>query len=300
MNIRMKKALILTTTGIILISSIFNIGATSKKIEELKKVPVVSSSNESFFAQGVSNVEDFQYLVQPVEDDSDILLLDTDKIKAILEANENNFVALPEASTTEKETSKEVESTTAKETTTEVETTTAEETTTVEETTTAEETTTVEETAEETAQEYIYDDNYNAQSLDEYINYLINEYSGYDTRIELTYDNLLILTKLVTGEAQDEPFDGKIAVAEVVLNRSYDKGQTLEEIIYSPHQFSCVNDGNFYKPSTTNDALAALNAILGVCPSDGSLYFDDPRYCTSWASKNRTKSVKIGNHQFYY
>lgn len=289
MNIR--KTLILTTTGIILISSIFNIGATSKKIEELKKVPVVSSSNESFFAH-------FQYLVQPVEDDSDILLLDTDKIKAILEANENNFVALPEASTTEKETSKEVETTTAKETTTEVETTTAEETATVEETTMEE--TTEEETAEETAQEYIYDDNYNAQSLDEYINYLINEYSGYDTRIELTYDNLLILTKLVTGEAQDEPFDGKIAVAEVVLNRSYDKGQTLEEIIYSPHQFSCVNDGNFYKPSTTNDALAALNAILGVCPSDGSLYFDDPRYCTSWASKNRTKSVKIGNHQFYY
>ena len=49
------------------------------------------------------------------------------------------------------------------------------------------------------------------------------------------------------------------------------------------------------------DALAAVRAILGDMPTDGSNYFVDPVLApNSWAERNRKKSIKIEDHQFFY
>ena len=142
----------------------------------------------------------------------------------------------------------------------------------------------------------------NYSSLDEYIYSLINTYSGYDTRIDLTYENVYLLGQLIYSEAGIEPYEGQIAVGEVVINRLYssDEYSNIYDVIFKPGQFDVVTYGTIYNSPSEESIQAAVEAILGESPTNGAIYFDDPRICTSWASRNRPYAVKIGNHQFYY
>lgn len=171
----------------------------------------------------------------------------------------------------------------------------------------------IEQEEEESDYEYWYRNEYENltfqispyDSIDEYIYLLMDYYDGYDTRIEMSYENIYLLGQVAYAEAGDQPLEGKVAVCEVCLNR-IDKMKkqniflSLHDIIYSPQQFSVVDDGSIHNIPTEEEIFSAIRAILGDIPSDGSLYFDDPNLCTSWASKNRKKSKKIGDHQFYY
>ena len=142
----------------------------------------------------------------------------------------------------------------------------------------------------------------NYSSLDEYIYSLINTYSGYNTRIDLTYENVYLLGQLIYSEAGVEPYEGQIAVGEVVLNRLYSSNEYsgIYDVIFKPGQFDVVTYGTIYNVPSEESILAGVHAILGETPTNGAIYFDDPRICTSWASKNRPYAIKIGNHQFYY
>lgn len=170
--------------------------------------------------------------------------------------------------------------------------------------TTIEEATTEETTTEETTINITTELEHEVEvsTSDSYINSLINDYSDYDTRIDLTYDNVLLMGQLVHSEAGDQPHEGKIAVAEVVLNRLDNDTScyTISDVIFKPHQFEVVSNGSIYNTPTNDDILASIEAICGSKPTGGAIYFDDPRICSSWASRNRPYAVKIGDHQFYY
>lgn len=64
----------------------------------------------------------------------------------------------------------------------------------------------------------------------------------------LTYQQLMMLT--VYGEARGEPYEGKVAVGSVILervdHREWD-GDTIHEVCLMPYQFSCYlpDDPNF-------------------------------------------------------
>lgn len=248
--------------------------------------------------------------------------IETEKPAILVENNETQVLFLEHVekvlvgsqSFFEREQNTTTETTTTEEVTTNVETTVVEEETTTENV--QEEITTEnvqEETTEETIEEQIieetventeeytdYVDNYS--STDEYIYYLISQYSGYTTRIELTYDNVLLLGQLVYSEAGDEPYEGQIAVGEVIINRLYSNPNyySIHDVIFKPGQFSVVSNGTIYNTPSNEAILAAVHAILGEAPTGGAIYFDDPRICSSWASKNRPYGPRIGNHQFYY
>lgn len=78
-----------------------------------------------------------------------------------------------------------------------------------------------------------------------------------------------LLACLVYTEAGTEPYEGQLAVANVVLNRYVaGYGKTLTEIIYAKNQFSPAQSGSLEKclkkgPSTSC-VRAALEAIAGV------------------------------------
>ncbi len=61
-------------------------------------------------------------------------------------------------------------------------------------------------------------------------------------KIQLTYDEIALLARVVWAEARGESEEGQQAVAEVVLNRlaSEEFGNTLEDVIYAEGQFRCV------------------------------------------------------------
>lgn len=120
-----------------------------------------------------------------------------------------------------------------------------------------------------------------------------------------TKDELYWLSRIVSAESSGEPNNGKVAVANVVLNRveSSEFPNTIYGVIFDRKygvQFTPVSDGSIYKNPTTNSVIAAKRALLGEDVSRQCLYFLNPKTATnSWIVKNRKFYKTIGNHDFY-
>jgi N-acetylmuramoyl-L-alanine amidase len=111
-----------------------------------------------------------------------------------------------------------------------------------------------------------------------------------------------LLARLVRAEAQTEPFEGKIAVACVVLNRveSSQFPDTIKEVIYEPGQFQPVSNGEIHKPADEESIAAvkeALSEKRNLVPKS-SLFFYNPDIATSRWLDSRATTVVIGQHVF--
>lgn len=110
-----------------------------------------------------------------------------------------------------------------------------------------------------------------------------------------------ILARLVRAEAQSESYQGKLAVASVVMNRvaSTQFPNTVEGVIYQSGQFSPVTNGEINKPADSESIQAAKAAINGTRNiSSDTLFFYNPRIASSrWLDSKPTTAV-IGNHIF--
>jgi N-acetylmuramoyl-L-alanine amidase len=114
-------------------------------------------------------------------------------------------------------------------------------------------------------------------------------------------DEMEILASIINAEARGESFEGKVAVGAVIINRVYHPSfpNSIKGVVYQSGQFTPVENG-MINLSPSNDAFkAAYDAVSGIDPSKGSLYFYNPA-----KSKNpdffadRTKVVTIDNHVF--
>ncbi|GAA0374189.1 spore cortex-lytic enzyme [Bacillus horti] len=117
-----------------------------------------------------------------------------------------------------------------------------------------------------------------------------------------TQDEIEMLAKVVYGEARGEPFEGKVAVAAVVLNRIAAGGfpDTVKEVIFQPRAFTAVDDGQYYMTPDRDAYRAVYNAIQGWDPSGGALYYFNPQTATSSWIWSRTQMGQIGKHVFAY
>ncbi|MEG1204631.1 MAG: cell wall hydrolase [Clostridia bacterium] len=117
-----------------------------------------------------------------------------------------------------------------------------------------------------------------------------------------TNDMVDLLARLINGEARGESYQGQVAVGAVVLNRvkSSKFPNTISGVIYQNGQFSCVKDGQFDKPMEKDSTVykAAKEAINGADPSNGALYFYNPKTAKSkWLFSLKTITT-IGSHRF--
>ncbi len=119
-----------------------------------------------------------------------------------------------------------------------------------------------------------------------------------------TDSEIYLLAKLITAEAGDEPYDGQVAVGAVVLNRirSGEFPTTIREVIYQPGQFSSLPKLPTITPSSSC-MRAAQDALNGVDPSRGALYFYNPALSSPeglrfFATANLRVTIRIGNHVF--
>lgn len=119
--------------------------------------------------------------------------------------------------------------------------------------------------------------------------------------ISLTDDEIDLLARLVRAEAQTEPYEGKIAVACVVLNRveSEKFPDTVKEVIYAPRQFQPVQNGEINKPAD-KESIKAVQAALSEQRqlALGALFFYNPAIATSRWLDTRTTTKVIGQHVF--
>lgn len=112
--------------------------------------------------------------------------------------------------------------------------------------------------------------------------------------------DLYLLARLIHGEARGEPYEGKVAVGAVVLNRTRDSRfpSTLAGVIYQPGAFDAVYDGQINLAPDTSSVNAARDALNGWDPSYGCVYYYNPNTATSSWIWSRRIVIKIGNHNF--
>lgn len=121
------------------------------------------------------------------------------------------------------------------------------------------------------------------------------------SRMDITREQIILLARLIHGEARGEGFAGKVAVGAVILNRVEDKNfpDTIREVILQQGQFSSLIDGQANLFPDQKSINAARAALVGYDPTHESLFFYNPEVATniSWISKRRV-TLKIGGHVF--
>ena len=127
------------------------------------------------------------------------------------------------------------------------------------------------------------------------------------THIDNSYtsDDLDWLAKIVHAEAQGEAHDGKVAVANVVLNRKKSNlfPNNIYDVVFDTDygvQFTPVANGTIYNNPSTESYHAAKQALFGKNVAGNALYFCNPKISTNfWITNNRKFLKSIGNHDFY-
>ena len=127
----------------------------------------------------------------------------------------------------------------------------------------------------------------------------------------------LILALTIYWEARGEQWEGQLAVATVIFNRSIQRGIRIETICLEPKQFSCWNilpDGPTAQFSFENAAQpykldATFHRCLGLAyamiqhpelfqPTGPWNHYYNPALCNPAWAKEMTDVKKIGAHIF--
>ena len=109
-----------------------------------------------------------------------------------------------------------------------------------------------------------------------------------------------LLARLISAEARGESYLGQVAVGAVVLNRMEHPSfpDTLAGVVYQNGAFSCLYDGQFYEPIADSAYSAARDALNGLDPSGGAIYYYNPKTATNKWIRSRPVITTIGRHIF--
>ncbi len=117
----------------------------------------------------------------------------------------------------------------------------------------------------------------------------------------ISQSDIEIMARTIHGEARGEPYMGQVAVGAVVINRvlSNEFPDTIKGVIYQKNQFTAVSDGQIHYTPNNTAYRAAREALNGVDPTLGSLYYYNPKTAQNKSFFNTRKFVvSIGDHVF--
>lgn len=131
-----------------------------------------------------------------------------------------------------------------------------------------------------------------------------------DLVYELDEESLNVLLRIVEAEAGGEDIEGKLLVANVVLNRveSEEFPDTVKEVVFQKSkgvtQFSPVSNGRYHTVEISPETVEAVErALQGEDISQGALYFAARKYADSdrmkWFDENLILLFKHGGHEFF-
>ncbi|HEX3031713.1 MAG TPA: spore cortex-lytic enzyme [Bacillota bacterium] len=112
--------------------------------------------------------------------------------------------------------------------------------------------------------------------------------------------DVTLLAHVIHAEAGAEPYEGKVAVGAVILNRvdSAEFPNTLGGVIYQPLAFESVSNGLVNGAPSAESIRAAQDAINGYDPTYGCLFFWNPaKKVSKWIWSRKIVS-QIGKHVF--
>ncbi len=109
-----------------------------------------------------------------------------------------------------------------------------------------------------------------------------------------------LLARIISAEARGETYLGQVAVGAVILNRVEHPSfpDTVSGVVYQNGAFSCLYDGQFYEQITDSAYSAARDALNGLDPSGGAIYYYNPAVATNKWIFSRPVITTIGRHVF--
>jgi spore germination cell wall hydrolase CwlJ-like protein len=114
-----------------------------------------------------------------------------------------------------------------------------------------------------------------------------------------------VLARLIMAEAQAEPYEAKVAVGAVVINRlqSGQWANTVKGVIYQKsggyYQFTPVQNGWIDKPADAECIRAAKEALSGADPTNGAQFYYDDKVTNEWILA-KPVSIRIGHMTYAY
>lgn len=119
-------------------------------------------------------------------------------------------------------------------------------------------------------------------------------------------DDLYWMSRIIHAESEAEPYTGKVAVGNVIMNRVNLSGypSTVKGVIFDYWegipQFSPVASGTIYNNPNSDSVKAAKEALNGSRPvAECTHFFNPDKAAGNWIVKNKTFYTRIGNHVFY-
>lgn len=125
-----------------------------------------------------------------------------------------------------------------------------------------------------------------------------------DISIDLTEDEIEIFERIVEAEVSTNNYEGKLAVANVILNRieSDRFPNTMKEVVFARRQFSPIGDGRYYKVKVSDLTKQVVkDALAGYRMIERDVYY----FCTptapgkGWFETDLRKVGYIEPHNFY-
>ena len=115
-----------------------------------------------------------------------------------------------------------------------------------------------------------------------------------------------VLLKIVEAEAGCEDTEGRMLVANVVMNRVRNGyfPNTVTEVVYQRQdgtaQFSPVSDGRIDTVNVSQGTVDAVARVMnGEDISQGALFFRSVRSRSGWFDQKLSRVLEHGNHIFY-
>lgn len=133
----------------------------------------------------------------------------------------------------------------------------------------------------------------------------------YGDGFSYTKQDIALLSCLIHAEAGTQSYEGKLAVANVVLNRvkSSKYADSIKAVIYQASQFSVAHSGSLQKQldiygsySSRSQLLsikAAKDALEGANNIGSRLYFHAYKSAAKKGYTDKSGSVKLGDHLFW-
>lgn len=124
--------------------------------------------------------------------------------------------------------------------------------------------------------------------------------------VRCSEQDLDVLQRIVQAEAGGQDAEGKMLVANVIINRvrSGNFPDSITEVVYEPKQFTPVITGYINRVSVSDETRQCVNrALAGEDYSQGATYFMNRRtassHNSSWFDRSLTFVRAHGGHEFF-
>jgi N-acetylmuramoyl-L-alanine amidase len=122
--------------------------------------------------------------------------------------------------------------------------------------------------------------------------------------VSITNEEKDLFARLVEAEAKGESYEGKVAVATVVLNRVDSPEfpntvtEVINEVVGDAYAFSPVQNGEINKSASDEAIQAVEEALTRQDTLNDSVYFYNPEIATDTWITTREVVKTVGNHVF--